>query len=98
MKCDFAETVPPGHTHNTPALAGAEVRVDQLAEWKQIYREVWRIERVVSAVPTLHGLDAAAMEKKYEPYVESLASRDDLNYILQEMFGDLTASHLRGGT
>ena len=29
----------------------------------------------------LHGLDAVAMEKKYEPYVETLPSRDDLNYI-----------------
>ena len=29
----------------------------------------------------LHGLDAVAMEKKHEPYVETLPSRDDLNYI-----------------
>ncbi|MBV8729681.1 MAG: PDZ domain-containing protein, partial [Acidobacteriia bacterium] len=34
---------------------------------------------------------------KYEPYVETLASRDDLNYIFQEMLGDITSSHLRGG-
>ncbi|PYR73455.1 MAG: protease, partial [Acidobacteria bacterium] len=40
---------------------------------------------------------AAAMEKKYEPYLDSLASRDDLNYIFQEMLGDITSSHLRGG-
>lgn len=29
----------------------------------------------------LHGFDAVAMEKKYDPYVETLASRDDLNHI-----------------
>jgi hypothetical protein len=33
-------------------LAGAEVRVDPLAEWKRIYREVWRIEGVISAMLT----------------------------------------------
>jgi tricorn protease len=78
-------------------LAGMEVKVDPLAEWKQMYHEVWRIERGYFYDPKLHGLDAAAMEKKYEPYVEKLAARDDLNYIFQEMLGDITSSHLRGG-
>jgi tricorn protease len=58
-------------------LASAEVRVDPLAEWKQIYRELWRIDRSYFYDANLHGLDAVAMEKQYEPYVETLASRDD---------------------
>jgi len=78
-------------------LDGMDVRVDPLAEWKQMYREVWRIERSYFYDPNLHGLDAAAMEKKYEPYLDTLASRDDLNYLFQEMLGDITSSHLRGG-
>jgi len=78
-------------------LAGMEVRVDPRAEWKQMYREVWRIERSYFYDANLHGLDAAAMEKKYEPYLDTLASRDDLNYMFQEMLGDITSSHLRGG-
>ncbi|HEY7390565.1 MAG TPA: PDZ domain-containing protein, partial [Bryobacteraceae bacterium] len=78
-------------------LAGMEVKVDPPAEWNEMYHEVWRIERGYFYDPKLHGLDAAAMEKKYEPYVEKLASRDDLNYIFQEMLGDITSSHLRGG-
>ena len=78
-------------------LAGMEVRVDPRAEWKQMYREVWRIERSYFYDANLHGLDAAGMEKKYEAYVETLASRDDLNYLFQEMLGDITSSHLRGG-
>ncbi|MBV9745360.1 MAG: PDZ domain-containing protein, partial [Acidobacteriia bacterium] len=78
-------------------LAEMEVKIDPQAEWKQMYREVWRIERSYFYDPNLHGLDAAAMEKKYEPYVETLASRDDLNYIFQEMLSNITSSHLRGG-
>ncbi len=78
-------------------LAGMEVKVDPLAEWKQMYREVWRIERSFFYDQNLHGLDAAAVQKKYEPYLDTLASRDDLNYIFQEMLGDITSSHLRGG-
>ena len=74
-----------------------EVKIDPLAEWKQMYHEVWRIERSYFYDPNLHGLDAAAAEKKYAPFLETLASRDDLNYIFQEMLGDITSSHLRGG-
>ena len=36
------------------------------------------------------------MEKKFEPYVESIASRTDLNYIFQEMLGSFSVGHLRG--
>ena len=53
------------------------VRVDPLAKWKQIYRELWRIERSYFYDANLHCLDAVAMGKKYEPYVETLASRDN---------------------
>src|SRR5205823_4703454 len=34
------------------------------------------------------------MEKKYEPYVEMLAHRADLNYLFNEMLGELTVGHL----
>jgi tricorn protease len=78
-------------------LSGMEVRVDPIAEWRQMYHEVWRIERSYFYDPQLHGFDSVAAEKEYEPYLQNLASRDDLNYIFQEMLAEITASHLRGG-
>jgi tricorn protease len=78
-------------------LGTMEMRIDPQAEWKQMYREVWRIERAFFYDPNLHGLDSVAMEKMYEPHVESLTSRDDLNYIFQEMLAEVLSSHLRGG-
>ena len=90
-------TAPLKAGEGTLRLAGMEVKVDPVAEWKQMYRDVWRIERSYFYDPKLHGLDANAAEKKYEPYLENLASRDDLNYIFQEMLADITSSHLRGG-
>jgi tricorn protease len=78
-------------------LAGMEVEVDPSAEWKQMYHEVWRIERSYFYDPNLHGVDAAAAEKEYEPYLDSLGSRADLNYIFQSMLSEMTVGHLRGG-
>jgi tricorn protease len=80
-------------------LDGMEARIDPRAEWKQMYHEVWRIERDFFYDPALHGLDWKTAEKKYEPYLETVASRGDLNYLFEEMLGELTVGHLfvRGG-
>jgi tricorn protease len=76
-----------------------EARVDPRAEWKQMYNEVWRIERDFFYDPGLHGVDLATYKAKYEPYLERLGSRTELNYLFMEMLGELSAGHLyvRGG-
>ncbi|MBS1226483.1 MAG: periplasmic component of the Tol biopolymer transport system like protein, partial [Candidatus Aminicenantes bacterium] len=71
-----------------------EVRVEPLVEWKQMYREVWRLERDFFYDAGAHGLDLKAAEKKYAPYLEGVASRQDLNYLYEEMLGELTCGHV----
>jgi len=66
------------------------------AEWEQMYHEVWRIERAYFYDSHFHGVDTVADEKRFEPYVASIASRADLNYIFQEMLGAFSVGHLRG--
>lgn len=75
-------------------LDGMEVAVDPRAEWKQMYHEVWRIERDFFYDPNLHGLNVKALTTAYEPYVENVMSRPDLNYIFADMLGDITAQHV----
>lgn len=71
-----------------------EVRVDPRAEWRQMYREVWRLQRDFFYDTNYHGLDLKAAEKRYEPCLDNLASRRDLNYLFEEMLGELSVSHL----
>ena len=71
-----------------------EVYVDPRAEWDQMYREVWRIQRDFIYDPGLHGLDLKSAEAKYKPYVEAIAHRQDLNYLFTEMLGELTIGHM----
>ena len=78
-------------------LNDVEVNVDPIAEWKQMYHEVWRIERSYFYDPNLHGVNVADAEKEYEKYLDSLGSRADLNYIIHDMISDMTVGHLRGG-
>jgi len=70
------------------------VKVDPRAEWEQIYRETWRIERDFLYDPNAHGLDLAAARKKYEPYLAGLGSRHDLSLLMEEMLGALCLGHV----
>jgi tricorn protease len=75
-------------------LETMEVYVDPRAEWRHMYYQVWRGERDFLYDPGLHGLNLEAAKKKYEPYLESIASRDDLNYLFEEMLGEITIGHM----
>ncbi len=81
-------------------IADMEVNVDARAEWKQMYREVWRIERDFFYDPHYHGLDLKAAEAFYRPWADAVSSRSDLNYLFTEMLGNLNVGHMfiRGGT
>ena len=88
-----------GTTAATPStgtlnLTDMEVLSDPKAEWNQMYREVWRIERDWFYATNYHGLDLKATAAKYEPYLQSVESRADLNYLFEEMLGDLTVGHM----
>ena len=75
-------------------LETMEVYVDPRAEWRHMYYQVWRGERDFLYDPGLHGLNLETAKKKYEPYLESIASRDDLNYLFEEMLGEITIGHM----
>ncbi len=75
-------------------LDDMQVYCDPRAEWAQMYHEVWRIERDFLYDPHFHGLDIAAAEKKYAPYVKAAGGRADLNHLFVEMLGEVTIGHM----
>ncbi len=74
--------------------AEMEVYSDPRQEWAQMYHEVWRLERDFFYDPGAHGLDLGAAEKKYAVYLDGLVGRQDLNYLFEEMLGELTCGHV----
>jgi tricorn protease len=55
---------------------------------------VWRIERDFLYDPNHHGLDIPATEKKYAAYLKGIGGRADLNYLFDEMLGEITVGHM----
>lgn len=75
-------------------LEDLEIRVEPRAEWAQIYRETWRLERDFLYDPNAHGLDLADAEKRYAKYLDGLGSRHDLSVLMEEMLGELCLGHV----
>jgi tricorn protease len=74
-------------------LSGLEMTIDPIAEWTQIFNESWRMERDFYYEPNMHGIDWGAMKEKYGKLVPFASCRQDLQYIVGELIGELNTSH-----
>ncbi|MDQ3686166.1 MAG: S41 family peptidase [Acidobacteriota bacterium] len=71
----------------------AKVKVDRPAEWAQMFDDAWRTMKYRFYDPKMHGYDWDAMRAKYRPLVEYVGDRQELLNIVNEMIGELNASH-----
>jgi len=74
-----------------------QVYIEPRPMWKQVYNETWRLERDFFYDPQYHGLDLNKAKKKYAPYLDGMASRSELTYLLEECLSELTVSHIAVG-
>jgi tricorn protease len=62
-------------------------------EWRQIYTESWRMLRDFFYDRNLHGIDWIAVRNKYLPLIDRVSDRNELNDVISEMSGELSALH-----
>lgn len=74
-------------------LSDMKVWINLHEEWNQIFNEAWRQMRDFFYDPAMHGVDWEAVHTKYEPLVPYVNNRNDLNYIIGEMIGELNVGH-----
>ena len=74
-------------------LSGMRIQVDPRAEATQIFEDAWRIQRDFFYDPDMHGIDWEAMGDRYRPWIAHVGHRDDLNYVLGELIGELVVGH-----
>ncbi len=75
-----------------------EATIDPKAEWKQIFTDVWRFQRDYFYDQDMHGLDWNAQRQQYGKLLEDAVTRDDVNFVIGELIGEINASHTyRGG-
>jgi tricorn protease len=71
----------------------ARVRIDHQQQWQQMFDDAWRTMKYRFYDPKMHGKDWDAMRAKYKPLVEFVGDRQELLNIVNEMIGELNASH-----
>ena len=88
-----AVPVPPKVGDGPLNVAGLEMRVDPRAEWADIYRETWRIQREYFYDAKMQGADWNGVYEKYRPLLAAVGHRADLGYVIAMMGGELTVGH-----
>ena len=58
-----------------------------------MFDDAWRCMKYRFYDPKLHGTDWDAMRAKYKPLVAFVADRHELMNVINEMIGELNASH-----
>ena len=71
--------------------------VDPRKEWKQIVTDAWRLERDFFYDPGMHGVDWNKVKERYLKMLEGAVTREEVNFIIGEMIGELNASHTYHG-
>ena len=84
---------PPSPGDGALDLSGVQMPVNPADEWQQIFDEAWRLHRDYLYVENYHGLDWQNIYDLYAPWVDHVRHRDDLNYVLALMVGELSLGH-----
>lgn len=74
-------------------VGDVSVRIEPRAEWRQIAREAWRLNRDYFYAPNYHGVDWNAVWEKYEPFLVHAATRADVGRIISGMLSELRVGH-----
>ena len=71
----------------------AKVRVAKQAEWAEMFDDAWRTMKFHFYDPNMHGYSWDGARSKYQPLVEFVADKYELMNIINEMIGEINASH-----
>src|SRR5439155_12607742 len=80
-------------------LGRIRVSIDPGAEWAQMFREAWRLQRDNFWTEDMSGIDWPRVYQRYRPLVDKVATRSEFSDLVWEMQGELGTSHAyeRGG-
>ncbi|HET6214896.1 MAG TPA: S41 family peptidase [Micromonosporaceae bacterium] len=89
----LSEAYLPGRDSGWVDLDRVKVSVRPDAEWRQMFREAWRLQQENFWTEDMSGVDWAEVYERYLPLVDRVASRVEFSDLLWEMQGELGTSH-----
>lgn len=92
-KLEGREAEAPSRKSGYIDLDRVRVSVDPRSEWRQMFNEVWRLQRDQFWVADMSGVDWAAIGQQYRPLLERICTRGELSDLIWELQGELGTSH-----
>jgi tricorn protease len=74
-------------------LGHMRLLIEPRQEWAEMFDNAWRLERDLFFSPVMNGQDWQAVHDKYVKLVPDLGSREDLNYLIGQVLGEIGNSH-----
>jgi len=62
-------------------------------EWHQMFVDAWRLERDFFYDPNLHGVNWSGLLKMHLPLVDRVSDREELDDLISDLVGELSALH-----
>ena len=85
---------------NKPSRKSGWIDLDRISvpvvpgdEWRQMFREAWRLQRDHFWTPDMSKVDWVAVHDRYLPLIERVSSRAEFSDLMWEMQGELGTSH-----
>jgi tricorn protease len=92
-KMAIVDAAPDQKMEKTVPTDAMKAAIDPRAEWRQIFNEVWRLQRDYFYVKNMHGVDWAGVRNRYAEMLDDCASREDVSYVISEMISELNIGH-----
>jgi len=83
----------PGRESGWVDLERLRASVIPIEEWRQMFREAWRLQRDQFWTPDMSGLDWQGVFERYYPLVDRVSTRSEFSDLLWELQGELGTSH-----
>ncbi|HEY4148004.1 MAG TPA: PDZ domain-containing protein, partial [Chitinophagaceae bacterium] len=85
------------HIDKTVRLSEMQMKVIPLQERMQVFTDAWRLERDFFYDPNMHGVNWNLVRQRYGSMIGWVRTREDLNFVIGEMIGELNSSHTYNG-
>lgn len=92
-KAELPSESAPGRKSGFVDLNRFKPEIQPVEEWKQMFREAWRLQKQHYWVEDMAGIDWQKVFDRYYPLVERCACRSDFSDLMWEVQGELGTSH-----
>jgi Tol biopolymer transport system component/C-terminal processing protease CtpA/Prc len=85
----------PGAPTNVQTVAfTVRMTIDRLTDYQAVFDEAWQTLAERFYDPKFHGVDWKGVGEKYRALLPFVSTRNDFDYLVRQMIGELNASHL----